>query len=90
MALLILQNESRDIPVTEALSAVGDLVEHVPFPDGSSILVHLDPEAYRNHTAEGLFLMKGRKAVSKIREIHGNAVLLTKDETKALEREPAS
>ncbi len=81
MALLILQNESRDIPVLEA---------HVTFPDGSSILVHLDPDAYRNVTAEGLFLMKGRKAVTKIREIRGNAVLLSKDETKSLEPGAAS
>lgn len=90
MALLIMQNESRDIPILEALAAVGDLVEHVRFPDGSSILVHLDPDEYRNHTAEGLFLMKGRKAVTTLREIRGNAVLLTKDETHRLEQEPPS
>jgi hypothetical protein len=87
MALLILQNETQEIPVADALTAVGDLVEHVPFPDGSSILVHLEPDAYRNLTAEGLFLMKGRRAVSKVREIRGNAVLLSRDETRELEQE---
>jgi len=90
MALLILQNESREIPVTEALTAVGDLVQHVPFPDGSSMLVHLEPDEYRNVTAEGLFLMKGRRAVSEVRQIHGNAVLLSRDETRSLETGAAS
>ncbi len=85
MATLLLQDEAREIPITEALSAVGDLVEHVPFPDGSSMLVHLDPEGYENRAAASLFLMKSRRAVMRPREIRGNAVLLSRDETQALE-----
>ncbi len=85
MATLIATNgSSREIPASEA-HVIGDLVEHVLFPDGSSMYVLLDPEESDNVAASGLCLLK-----KKPRPVQGAAVFLSRAETQALEGERAS